>query len=136
MLKKEDLDSAIALERALYSGLIETEELTNELLDAVGRRDATSVRLFLNMRRDPILAITESRQALQQIWEGLPEDDGLRLRALLNGEETPVGQQEQVLVYQASRNRNLLERIVQKDQAASIRMGRERSFYLDGKESR
>ena len=136
MLKKEDLDSAIALERALYSGLIETEELTNELLDAVGRGDATSVRLFLNMRKEPILAIAESRQALEQIWERLPGDDGLRLRALLNGEEPPVGQQEQVLVYQATKNRNLLERILQKDQAASIRMGRERSFYLDGKESR
>ena len=52
MLSKQELDAALAAERAMYRALSEVQDITRELLDAVDRQDQVSVRLFLSMRQD------------------------------------------------------------------------------------
>ena len=52
MLSKQELDAALAAERAMYRALSEVQDITRELLDAVDRQDQVSVRLFLSMRQE------------------------------------------------------------------------------------
>ena len=47
MLSKQELDAALAAERAMYRALSEVQDITRELLDAVDRQDQVSVRLWL-----------------------------------------------------------------------------------------
>ena len=54
MLSKQELDAALAAERAMYRALSEVQDITRELLDAVDRQDQVSVRLFLSMRQEQI----------------------------------------------------------------------------------
>ena len=39
MLSKQELDAALAAERAMYRALSEVQDITRELLDAVDRQD-------------------------------------------------------------------------------------------------
>ena len=51
MLSKQELDAALAAERAMYRALSEVQDIPRELLDAVDRQDQVSVRLFLTRLR-------------------------------------------------------------------------------------
>lgn len=46
MLSEQTLSFACAVERQMYTSLIEIDELTSQLADAVSRQDQVSVRLF------------------------------------------------------------------------------------------
>ena len=63
MLSKQELDAALAAERAMYRALSEVQDITRELLDAVDRQDQVSVRLFLSMRQEQINQLRKSNVA-------------------------------------------------------------------------
>ena len=69
MLSKQELDAALAAERAMYRALSEVQDITRELLDAVDRQDQVSVRLFLSMRQEQINQLRDQKELLEkQMW--------------------------------------------------------------------
>ena len=74
MLSKQELDAALAAERAMYRALSEVQDITRELLDAVDRQDQVSVRLFLSMRQEQINQLRDQKELLKKQCGGLPKD--------------------------------------------------------------
>lgn len=72
MLSKQELDAALAAERAMYRALSEVQDITRELLDAVDRQDQVSVRLFLSMRQEQINQLRDQKELLKKQCGGLP----------------------------------------------------------------
>ena len=66
MLSKQELDAALAAERAMYRALSEVQDITRELLDAVDRQDQVSVRLFLSMRQEQINQLRDQKELLKK----------------------------------------------------------------------
>lgn len=85
MLSKQELDAALAAERAMYRALSEVQDITRELLDAVDRQDQVSVRLFLSMRQEQINQLRDQKELLKKQCGGLPKEEGDLLRQILSG---------------------------------------------------
>ena len=121
MLSKQELDAALAAERAMYRALSEVQDITRELLDAVDRQDQVSVRLFLSMRQEQINQLRDQKELLKKQCGGLPKEEGDLLRQILSGKK-PAGVEGEALSLQVERNRALLERTLQADKALSRRL--------------
>ena len=128
MLSKQELDAALAAERAMYRALSEVQDITRELLDAVDRQDQVSVRLFLSMRQEQINQLRDQKELLKKQCGGLPKEEGDLLRQILSGKK-PAGVEGEALSLQVERNRALLERTLQADKALSRRLAGRESFY-------
>ena len=128
MLSKQELDAALAAERAMYRALSEVQDITRELLDAVDRQDQVSVRLFLSMRQEQINQLRDQKELLKKQCGGLPKEVGDLLRQILSGKK-PAGVEGEALSLQVERNRALLERTLQADKALSRRLAGRESFY-------
>ena len=128
MLSKQELDAALAAERAMYRALSEVQDITRELLDAVDRQDQVSVRLFLSMRQEQINQLRDQKELLKKQCGGLPKEEGVLLRQILSGKK-PAGVEGEALSLQVERNRALLERTLQADKALSRRLAGRESFY-------
>ena len=128
MLSKQELDAALAAERAMYRALSEVQDITRELLDAVDRQDQVSVRLFLSMRQEQINQLRDQKELLKKQCGGLPKEEGALLRQILSGKK-PAGVEGEALSLQVERNRALLERTLQADKALSRRLAGRESFY-------
>ena len=128
MLSKQELDAALAAERAMYRALSEVQDITRELLDAVDRQDQVSVRLFLSMRQEQINQLRDQKELLKKQCRGLPKEEGDLLRQILSGKK-PAGVEGEALSLQVERNRALLERTLQADKALSRRLAGRESFY-------
>ena len=130
MGKEQIWAAALAAQRRMYLRLSEVLELTEETLEALGRRDQVSVRMFLQMRQEPIQQLQRERELLRRQC-GTGGAEAAALRSVLNG--GPAGQPaDQALCQQVERNRLLLEKVLRADQALSRRMGGEKSFYAGG----
>ena len=128
MLSKQELDAALAAERAMYRALSEVQDITRELLDAVDRQDQVSVRLFLSMRQEQINQLRDQKELLKKQCGGLPKEEGDLLLQILSGKK-PAGVEGEALSLQVERNRALLERTLQADKALSRRLAGRESFY-------
>ena len=128
MLSKQELDAALAAERAMYRALSEVQDITRELLDAVDRQDQVSVRLFLSMRQEQINQLRDQKELLKKQCGGPPKEEGDLLRQILSGKK-PAGVEGEALSLQVERNRALLERTLQADKALSRRLAGRESFY-------
>ena len=128
MLSKQELDAALAAERAMYRALSEVQDITRELLDAVDRQDQVSVRLFLSMRQEQINQLRDQKELLKKQCGGLPKEEGDLLSQIVSGKK-PAGVEGEALSLQVERNRALLERTLQADKALSRRLAGRESFY-------
>ena len=128
MLSKQELDAALAAERAMYRALSEVQDITRELLDAVDRQDQVSVRLFLSMRQEQINQLRDQKELLKKQRGGRPKEEGDLLRQTLSGKK-PAGVEGEGLSLQVERNRARLERTLQADKALSRRLAGRESFY-------
>lgn len=129
MLSAEMLSLVTAVEKSMYRSLTDLEELTQELSQAVDRGDRVSIQMFLSMRQEPLDQLLKQQAALRRQRAGLSPEDGRLLRALLEDTEPPACSGSEELVRQATRNRTLLERIIQTDRRISQRLGGSASFY-------
>lgn len=129
MLSDQVLSTAVAVEKKIYMALMETEDLTQQLAQAVDRQDQISVRMFLALRQEQIDILTQQQAILRRQCAQLPPQQAELLREILGG-HTPsdsIGAEE--LIRQVGRNRALLERVVGVDQRVSQRLGGAGSFY-------
>lgn len=131
MLCDQTLDEALAIQHRMYAALTEVAELTDELSQAVDRRDSVSVRMFLSMRQEEIDRLVGHKAALRRQCAQLPPGDRALLLQLLKGERdgTLNSPSAQALERQSKNTRSLLERVCRADQAVSRRFGGPNSFY-------
>lgn len=122
------LEELFLKSRLLYVKLVEFEDLTTQLAEAVDRRDEVSVQMLLNMRGEPAHQLQEVDEQLRRRLLELPEDDAIRAREILEGagQQTP---EEAQLCGQVMQNRRLLQRCKEMDKRISLRMGGNKSFY-------
>lgn len=131
MLSNQTLATATAIQRKMYTSLTEVADLTDQLSQAVDRRDQVSVQMFLSMRQEEINQLSSCEAVLQRQCAELPSEDGALLRQLLTGKvsQPPTSPDGQALLQQVERNRALLERVRWADQAVSRRLGGPASYY-------
>lgn len=131
MLSDQTLAEALAIQRKVYGSLTEVAELTDELSQAVNRRDQVSVRMFLSMRQEEIDRLLGHKAALRRQCAQLPPGDRALLLQILRGAESSglTSANAQALERQSKSNRSLLERVCRADQAVSRRFGGPNSFY-------
>ena len=131
MLSNQTLATATAIQRKMYTSLTEVADLTDQLSQAVDRRDQVSVRMFLSMRQEEIDQLTNCKAILHRQCAELPPEDGALLHQLLTGKvsQPPTSPDGQALLQQVERNRTLLERVCRADQAVSRRLGGPTSYY-------
>lgn len=127
-MKERDLDEFLALEKAFYTKLIETEGLTRELSEAVERQDQMSVRMVMSMRRKPVMELQEIRGQRKLKRLELSEGDGKQFDRLAEG-GVPQCPGEESMVRQARMNRRLLERILEEDQEIHRKLCGNRPCY-------
>ncbi len=132
MLNDQQLDSANAIQRKMYTALNEVAELTEELSQAVSRQDQVSVRMFLSMRQEEIERLTGYQAMLRRQCDQLPPADGDLLRKVISGQfqgNLPTASGD-ALLRQTAKNYALLQRVRQADRAISCRLGGPNSFYM------
>lgn len=125
---KDELETLRLKQNKEHIKLLEVVKLTEDLAQAIDRRDEVSVRMLLSEREEILLALQEIDSGIREGLLEQPEEDAIRLCALLNGAE-PQGPEEEALSLQLGKNRQLLEKISAMDKRISTRLGGKRSFY-------
>lgn len=122
------LDELLLRSRQLYVKLMEFEDLTVQLAEAVERRDEVSVQMLLTMRNEPAHRLQEINQQMRQRLMELPEEDAIRANEILRGaaQQAP---EETALCALVAQNRRLLQRCQETDKRVSLSVGGKRSFY-------
>lgn len=131
MLHDQNFEAALAIQRRMYTTLMEVSDLTDQLSQALSRQDQVSVRMFLSMRQEEINHLQAFQNTLLRLCTQLPPEDGALLRRLLSGGSgsPPSSPNGKAVQQQAERNRAMLERICRADEAVSRRLGGANSFY-------
>lgn len=94
-----------------YSLLIQIDDLTQQMSDALNRDDEVSFQMLLSMRQEPILYLKESDKILLNLKSELSQNIVKRWQELENNAE-PIDQEETLFKQQINQNRRLLERLV------------------------
>ena len=121
------LDAHVQVRR-MYNLLVEVEDLTIQMAQSLDRNDSVSVQMLMTMREEPIRKMAQAREALLQQLEQLGQEDGLHLRAILNGgaASDPV---EKRLADQVAMNNRLMERVKGLDCQVNRKITRNKSVY-------
>lgn len=127
MTRNEWLELTV-LERKKYNFLLEVEDVTRQLGQALDRNDQVAARMLVAMRQDPLLQLEEVDRGEKQRRASFPEEDQQRIRTLLQT-RTPRDDGEDAFLEQAAKTRRLLERVVELDERLSLRMAGDHSFY-------
>lgn len=114
--------------RRQYIKLLEFFDLTQQLGEAVDRKDEVSVQMLLHMREDPIHDLKEIETQLHEGVLKLPEEDAIRAHQLLTG-GAPREKAEEALCGQIAQNRRLLDKSQELDKRISMRIDGRHSFY-------
>ncbi len=114
--------------RKQYIKLLEFFDLTQQLGEAVDRKDEISVQMLLHMREDPVHSLQEIEGQLHGGVLKLQEEDAIRAHQLLTGSPAQ-SREEEPLCEQVAQNRRLLDRARELDRRISMRMDGRHSFY-------
>ncbi len=102
--------------RKQYIKLLEFFDLTQQLGQAVDRKDEVSVQMLLHMREDPVKDLKELEAQIHSAHQ------------LLTG-SPPEEEGETALCGQIAQNRRLLDRAQELDRRISLRIDGRHSFY-------
>ena len=127
MTRNEWLELTV-LERKKYNCLLEVEDVTRQLAQALDRNDQVAARILITMRQDPLLQLEEVDRGVKLRQAEFAEEDQDRVRTLLRTGEVR-GDGEDVFLEQAGKTRRLLEQVVELDRRVSLRMAGDHSFY-------
>ena len=127
-MTRNDWMELTVLERKKYNCLLEVEDVTRQLAEALDRNDQVAARMLVAMRQDPLLQLEEVDRGEKHRKAALAEEDQERIRSLLR-EQAPRYEGEDVFLEQAGKTRRLLERVVELDQRINVRMAGDQSFY-------
>lgn len=127
-MEKENLMGALVQLKRMGKLCDEVSDITRQLADAVDRDDRVSIELVMGMRQEPIDKMSQVEDALHLQVESLPEQDAMRLSALLNGGEAK-NEDERLIEAQVASNSRALKRVVEMDQAVNQKLAREKSIF-------
>ena len=121
----------LVLVKRIGNLFIEAEDLTNQLAEAVDRRDEVSINIATGMRSEPISRLVEADRALREHLANLGDDaDGVRIRAILNGDSAAAqGETEKLLADQSAQNIRNYNRLMEKDKIVNQKITRDKSIY-------
>lgn len=120
----------LVLVKRIGNLFVEVEDLTNQLAEAIDRQDEVSINLVTGMRAEPIRKLTEADCALREQLADLEEEEGGRIRAILNGDEAAAqGETERMLAVQAAQNIRNYNRLMERDKIVNQKITRDKSIY-------
>lgn len=128
-MKQEDLLEAHVQVKRMSNLLVEVEDLSRQMAEAVDRNDQVTVRMLLSMRQTPIDNLKIAEQTLRQkIASFEVPEDAQRLAALLNG-SAPQEDAEASLAAQVAANARLYNKVIALDKAINRKIAGEKSVY-------
>lgn len=116
-----------------YKTMMEIENLTRELEEALNRSDKEAAGLILDMRQKEMEKASQAKRAVGELLESMDEDLREDTKHLLNG-ELPKGRSEPEAekISSISRQRNhTLKNILRIDKVLSCRVAGKDSYYND-----
>ncbi len=119
------LDAQVQMKR-IYNQLSEVMDLSRQIAQALDRDDQVSVQLLVAMREEPVQKLCQARRALEIQRDGLPQEQGARLAALLDGAEAQT-KEETPLADQVAMSRRLHRQVMDLEQILNRRIGGEKS---------
>ena len=129
-MKQEQLADILVLVKRIGNLFHEVLDLSNQLAEAVDRRDEVSMSMILAMRSEPIDKLMIANGALREHLETLDSEDALRIRGILNGDATLAGDaMETLLANQALVNIRTHKRVMELDEILNKKIGRDKSVY-------
>lgn len=124
------MEEILVLTRRIGNLINEIMDITTQIGEAIDRRDEVSLRLVIAMRSEPIERFSIADRALREHLDGLDEEDSLRIRAILNGEEErAINPMEKILAAQAAMNIRAHAKLVELDKIISRKLAQEKSIY-------
>lgn len=121
------MDALVQLKR-MGNLLNEVQDLSRQMAEALDRDDRVSVEMLAGLRREPINKLTDAKRVLEEQAEALPEEEGRRLAALLDG--APAAEEsERMLADQVAANRRRLDQVLALDKTLNQKLTREKSIY-------
>lgn len=126
----EIVDSLRMSKRKAYLKLVEVMDLTEQMAQAVDRRDEVSMKMLIGMRQDPLLILEEIEETVRKGVLRQPAEDARRLSILLRGEPVEREDEKETALREiCERNRRELDRIAQLDRRISLKLGGKHSYY-------
>lgn len=140
---KRNVEELQKRRRTQYMRLTEFADATDQLAQALQRKDEISAKLFIAMREEPLSQLSEIEEGIQKFLQKLPEDDAWHLLGLLD--EIPTQDEaSDVAAYTAKKNltaeenalyelsqqyHRLLQKILAQDRQISTGLYGKKSFY-------
>lgn len=128
-MKQEQLTDILVLAKRIGTLLVEVEDLSRQLADAIDRQDEVSMNMVLVMRAEPIEKLTTIDHALREYFGELGEDRE-RICRLLNGDASAAQMElEQVIAEQAASNRRIHAKVMELDKILNRKIAKDKSIY-------
>lgn len=128
-MKQEDLLEAHVQLKRMSNLLVEVEDLSRQMAEAVDRNDQVTVRMLISMRQEPIDGLKLAEQTLRQKIASLEApEEAQRLAALLNGDAAQEDA-EASLAAQVAANARLYNKVMEMDKAINRKIAGEKSVY-------
>ena len=128
-MKQEDLLEAHVQLKRMSNLLVEVEDLSRQMAEAVDRNDQVTVRMLISMRQEPIDGLKLAEQTLRQKIASLEApEEAQRLAALLNGDAAQEDA-EASLGAQVAANARLYNKVMEMDKAINRKIAGEKSVY-------
>lgn len=128
-MKQEKLEEILILTKRIGNLFHEVLDISNQLAEAIDRRDEVSMEMVIAMRSEPIGKLTVADRALREQLDMLDED-AERIRAILNGDESRAGDgMERLLAEQASMNIRTHRKLMELDEILNKKIGQDKSIY-------
>ena len=108
--------------------LVEANDLTKQLAQALERKDQVSAQLLLGMRETPLRTLREIADSIEDYILSLPEESAIRGHELLLG-AAAEDDSEVPLCDEVARFQRLLKSVMDLDRSISLKVGGNNSLY-------
>lgn len=123
-----DLEFLTGRRRLQTLRLMEANDVSRQLGEALDRRDEVSVKLLLTMREAPIQRAVEIQEEIDQYLQQMPESDAIRCQALLKGAEA-IHEEEKALCQQVGQYYRTVNTAIEMDKPLNKRLSGRKSIY-------
>ena len=114
-----------------YRIMMETDQFTKELGEAISTNDPVSIQLVLEMRQESLHEMEASRRAVVILIDSMPEEQRGHVKKLLEreSEEEPENELERVLKEKCSKVYEVVDGVIKKDRELSLKTAGKDSLY-------
>lgn len=111
--------------------MMETDQFTKELGEAISTNDPVSIQLVLEMRQESLHEMEASRRAVVILIDSMPEEQRGHVKKLLGreSEEEPENEPERVLKEKCSKVYEVVDGVIKKDRELSLKTAGKDSLY-------